>query len=815
MPPRFAKICLLFLVPLLFLSAAPLSADELIPVYKFKIKRQSLATALLDFSYQSDVQVVMPGSLAEGLLSNEVNGEYSVHEALTKLLQHTGLEYQFSSERTVTIGLQQQDPTLSSRRRKRFEQLDLEQLLVTGEQRHDQIKDITVSQVSLTGDDLESRGVKNADELQQFVPGLTVEAPQTSNTEFSIRGVGISNDDLTTQPGVAVFLDDIYIPRQGSANMALYELDRVQVLRGPQSTLYGRNATGGSIVYITRKSSADFEARYMVDAGNYNHFNNLLSVNGELKPGVAGQVALAGFKRDPIMQNEDPYVGGNNTDSKSGRLAFRVSQSDRYEWLLSLDRENRQQQGVLYSIGPQGSFQFAEGLPLVELSDPVRSSDVDTPGFEDLEVTGMMSRLNVHAGHHEASYIFGRRNHEFMGLYDLDQTAELLVNKQFRENSDSASFEARWSSIPLVDEHVPGNVTWMLGVLALEEKAEAFKNYLAPGLLAGENQWLQSLEEKSYSVYAQIQYQLSTRFRLSSGLRYIADFRNINLHADTSAPGIDNPYLLESFDFGRERAWRRLTPRMALHYQFDPESSVYLSASSGYKPGGYSGTAGNLAQAGIAYRHERVSSYELGIQSKWFANRMKINAAVYSAQYRDMQVSGYDVVGNSFVQNAENVASDGFEIELQARPTTSLKISMGLSFIDAEFERFLYESEGQRIDKTGDRVPRIPDATFNLSAVYLFPDTPLGSWSLRADATYSEEAEDINNDLAWPSHRNYSLWLDYLPHNGKWELTLWVRNLANSEYFQASSPGITNTDMAFARKLEPPRVSGLSLKYFW
>jgi iron complex outermembrane receptor protein len=804
----------LFLTTVAFIPV-PVRAAEGGPIYEFKIKRQSLATALLDFSYQADIQVVMPGSLAEGLWSGEVSGAYTAQQALARLLQNTGLEHVFSSEKTVTVRSKPLDPTITARRRKRFEQLGLEQMFVTGEQRQDQVRDTTVSQISLTGEDLETRGVKNANDLQQFVPGLTVESPQTSNTEFSIRGAGISNDDLSTQPGVAVFIDDIYIPRQSSANMVIYELDRAEVLRGPQSTLYGRNATGGSIVYVTRKPSADFEAKYLVEAGNYNHFNNLLTVNGELGKGISSQLAVASFQRDPIMQNTDPYIGGNDVDSQSGRLAFRVDQSDKYEWLLTFDGESRSQQGVLYSIGPEGPFQFTPGLPVVEVSDPPRSSSVDTPGYESLDVMGMMARLNFQGNNHAASYIFGRRSHEFSGLYDLDQAAELLVNKQLNENSDTTSIEARWSSVPRVGEWAPGTTFWSFGILAMEEKAEAFKIYVAPGLAAGENNWGQNLEEKSYSTYGQWQYQLSSRFRFSGGLRYIADFRNFNLSADTSDARADNPYIQEMFRYRNSHVWRRLTPRLGLYFEIAPESSLYLSASSGYKPGGHSGTPGNLASARMEYNHERVISYELGLKSQWFGNRMKFSSTAFSASYSDMQISGYGAVANSFVQNAGKVTSNGFEVELQARPVTSLKISMGLSFIDARFDRFLYERENQIIDKSGDRVPRIPDATFNLSALYLFPDTPLGSWSLRADAVYSEEAENINNDLAWPSYRNYSLWLDYLPHNGKWELTLWVRNLRDKEYFQASSPGISNSDLAFARKLEPPRSSGLSLKYFW
>ncbi len=810
-----SKICVVHVFFVFVLSTVGAQAAEPVNTIEFNIRQQPLANALLDFSYQSDVQLIMPSALAADLIADEVVGAYTLQEALTQLLENTGLRYEFTGERTVTIKQMKQSFNRVDRRRKRFEQLGLEQMYVRGEKSQEQLADSTVSRVALSGEDLESRGVKNADELQQFVPGLTVESPQTTNTEFSIRGAGISNNDLGTASGVAVYVDDIYIPRQSVANMAIYELDRVEVLRGPQSTLYAQNSTGGSIIYVTRKPSADFEARYLVEAGNYNHFINLLTVNGEMKDGLLAQLALASYKRDPVMKNVQPLVDGNNIDSDSGRLAFRVVKSEKLEWLLSLDIESREQDAVLYSIGPDGPFQFAAGLPTVEPSDSPRSVEVDTPGGENLETLGLMTRLNIQKDSHNFSLIIGRRSHSFKGLYDLDQTPQLLVNEALAEDSDLSSLELRWSSAPLAQNNVPGSWKWKSGILALQEKAEFNKSYQAPVFSADMNHWGQSLEQQSYSVYGDIQYHLSHSTSLSAGLRYLADIRAFQLTANSSNPEPGNVYLSENFKQQDKRAWRRLTPRLAANFQVSPDTSFYVSAASGYKPGGFGGTPHNLLSAGIPYLQERVISYEMGMRSSWIDNRIKMNSAIYSADYRDMQIFTHDAVGKNIVQNAERATTRGFEVELQVRLVTSLQIGLGMSFIDAKFDRFLYEDDGRLIDKSGDRVPRIPAATLNLSVAYLFPDTPLGSWSIRADTAYSGDAKNINNDLAWLEHRKYSLWFDYLPHNGKWELSLWVRNLRDNEYFQASSPGISNGNNAFARKLEPPRISGLSLKYFW
>lgn len=814
--PLFLQDCLKrYLVVLLLAAGFSAGAADAQTSVEFQIKRQDLGTALLDFSYQSNVQVVMPGFLAEGLLAEAVTGRYTPSEALDRLLSNTGLEYTFTGPRTVTI--EQRSPDTSELARRRLERLGLEQLFVVGEERRDPTRDVTVSAAVLNGEDLESRGVTRADELQQFVPGLTVESPHISNTEFRIRGAGVSNDNIFVPSGVGIYIDEVRIPRQGAANMSLYELERVEVRRGPQSILYGPYSTAGALVYVTRKPSPDFEARYQVDMGTRGRLNNVLAVNGEMADRVYGQVALASFQRDPIMRNFGPGEGkGNNLDARSARAGLRAEPSETVEWLFSIDAERTEQDGALYSIGPSGPFRFAEALPPAPASDPVRSANVDVAGGNRQEISGLLARVNVKTDTLWSSYIVGRRFHELTELHDMDQTPLALVNRAFDEDADSITLEARWMTPPREGRFHQGELAWLAGVAVLQENAEAARRIEAPGLAAGVNRWRQSLDQVSYLGYAQADYGVTSRLRLIAGLRYTADLREFDVSASTTQPGPANPYVRAPLDFSTRRDWRRLTPRLAAHFHYSPDTAFYASLSGGYKPGGYPGSPADPAEAGRAFAHERVSAYEFGVRSKWFGNRMKFNAAVFHADHSDMQITAHDAVGKSLVTNAAQAELSGFEMEIQARPLPALKIGMGLSFIDARFERFVLTGEnGEPVDKAGDRVPRVPDATFNFSTVYLFPETTHGSWSVRADAIFSDEAQDVNSDPAWPEYRSYNLWLDFLARSGKWEAALWVRNLRDKVYFQAGSPGLSAASNAFARKLEPPRVAGLSLKYYW
>lgn len=800
------------LVPLIGFISCPVVVAEVVS-QDFNIRRQSLSAALLDFSYQADIQIVMPGYLAEGMVSRKVRGALSPAQALDILLKDTGLEYEFISPGTVAIRRQPAQPQPG--RRRRHEDREMEQLFVTAEERREALRDISISMATLNGEDLESRGITKADQLQEFIPGLTVGGAQIGNTEFSIRGIGIGGDNLVTQPGVGVFIDDIYIPRQGPANMVLYELERVEVLRGPQATLYSHNAIGGALSYITRQPPESFEGRYLVDFGNKGRLNNIVTVGGDLASGVAAQLAAASFKRDPVTENRNPgHPDGNEVDSSAARMALRLTVSDRLEWLMSADTEKTDQDSVLYSLGPEESFQFAPGLPLLPASTPVHSADVNASG-EFLDIRGLMARANLTTDAYRASFIFGRREHELGGLYDLDQSRQELVAEQIFERSRLASFEARFLSLPREGKADTGDIDWLAGLYFLRETGDAEKVYFAPGLDAGTNRWRQDMQSRSYALFGQTTYWLTDQLRLVSGLRYVADFDVWDLEARTTMPGGNNPYLQEDFVISRRQDWRRLTPKLAINFDYSPDTSVYVSVTSGFKAGGFVGTPGNRLAAERQFDPVQVDNLEFGVHSRLFANRMKVNFAVFSAEYRDLQVTGDDTYGKSFVANAEETHINGMELEVQARPSPSLKLSMGLSVLDARFNDFELALDDGRLDKTGERVPRIPDATFNLSGVYYFPETNHGFYSFRADVHYSEEAAGLQAEEAWPSYRSYNLWFDFLPNHGNWEVSAWVRNAADNDYFQASSPGVSSSHGAYARKLAPPRMYGLSFKQYW
>ena len=812
-PRCFAVLLIAFMVSLECLVYAADSVD-------FDIPPQSLSSALLDFSYQSKVQLIMPGRIAEGYFTAGLSGKYDIENALGLLIENTNLEYEFVSSLTVTIRAVASKQVSNSRKQKKIKKqyyYGLEQMLVTTEGREDEAQNLSVSILAINGEDLEKRGVTNADELQVFVPGLTIDSAQAGSTDFTIRGVGASNDDLTTDPGVVVYIDDIYIPRQGPANLAVYDLERVEVLRGPQGTLSGRNTPGGAIKYITRKPTPDFEARYLVDIGNLGRLNNTLTVNGELTERVYGQFAFAAFQRDGIMENR--AVGqedGNDIDNISARFSLRAVPNDDVELLITADTQNVDQANTLYSLGPNDGFRLDDSTPALERSTPERSSITSFSGGEYIDISGFMARANVLTDAFKVSYIFGYRQHNMDNHYDLDQQAQDLIREGLIERSQMKTGEVKIVSDRGGPMSLGGQLDWSIGLFYLREIGRAEKSFRTDGLGFGYNMWRQSIENVSAAIYGQATYSLTRQLRVTAGMRYSSDAKNFNLNASTNFPDPANPLLVESFQFQDKKRWSKGSPHFALSYHASENTLFYGSFSRGYKPGGFEGTPISFDEAIEGqFNREKSHNYEVGIKSKLFNNRVKFNLMGFVIDYDNFQVSGFERLGNPIILNAEKVDIRGVELEMEARPTINLHIGLGVSFLDSEFKKFTVMNEGIAEDKSGNPIPDSPGSTVNLSGIYTFKETRRGVISLRGDVIYSDQAKDEHLNISWPSYKVFNLWFDFVPHGGRWELGLWVRNLTNEIYYRGSLPGITAAISANARKLEPPKQYGTSFKFFW
>ena len=420
----------------------------------------------------------------------------------------------------------------------------LEEIIVTAERRSENLQDIAASISAVTGARLEKLGIRDIRDLQNFIPGLTVKGQSIGSVKLNIRGVGQAQDDITVESGVGVFIDDIYIPRQGAASGALYDLERVEVLRGPQGTLYGRNTAGGSINFISKRPGEKLEGKFSAEYGNRNTYN----VGGYLSGPVIEDKLFV--KASVLTQQADGYVTntvtgnkGNGADTYAGRFGLRYIVDEDLEFYMTLDGEKSNPEAKLFNIGPDGGYQsFVHALfnNIVgfdifpgEPATNFYETAVDNDGFEQLETWGLMARVDSNHENFNASYIFGYRESELNTDADRDLSPVSLLNERHDEDTSWGSVEARFSSNPEGNWSMDGDLEWTVGLYYFWEDGTRqvdFYNFdtiaiATQGAFDGEAilRFDQSIETEAFAVFGQTTYSITDTTRFTFGGRWTTE----------------------------------------------------------------------------------------------------------------------------------------------------------------------------------------------------------------------------------------------------------------------------------------------------
>ncbi|MBL4589101.1 MAG: TonB-dependent receptor plug domain-containing protein, partial [Alphaproteobacteria bacterium] len=275
----------------------------------------------------------------------------------------------------------------------------IDEITVTAERRSSSIQKVPISITAMQGDTLSNLQIGSTEDLSQYTPGLHIFAESTGSEFYTIRGIGRTNEDLSSDSGVAVFLDDVYIARQAAANVAFFDVKRVEVLRGPQGTLYGKNATGGAINIITRKPTDELSSLMSVDVGNYGRLNMEGAVSGPLvDEKLSARVAFVSKNRDGIYTNLTTGEKGNNIDTQGVRGSLRYTPSSALEVNATVDWIKTEQDGVLKSIivDVPGTLYVLKDFFIVDVfptqEENIRSSRAGTHGEQGIETYGSSLR---------------------------------------------------------------------------------------------------------------------------------------------------------------------------------------------------------------------------------------------------------------------------------------------------------------------------------------------------------------------------------------------------------------------------------------
>ena len=702
----------------------------------------------------------------------------------------------------------------------------LEEIVVTAERRAVSLQDTAISITAFTGEQLARAGVETSEQLTGFTPGLTIQRDVIG--KVVMRGIGAENFTVAGDPGVAISIDGAYLSRSSVSIFDLYDLDRVEILRGPQGTLYGRNATGGAINFITAKPTDEFDGYLSAEYGNYDKIRVEGAVSGPLGENLSARLSGLSHNRNGFTDNIFPGIGNglNELDDKDlwavrGQLEFRPA--DTLTILISADNyeDNSIPSPFKYTADPLiyfGGQPFPNPLA-DDLFTVSQGYEPDTPGFPDWRapspghaaqtgVTGTVAwditpSLTLKS-------ISAWRDMSFEWLNDGDGIEAYLVNYWQDDSSELFTQE-----LQLIADN-GGRLNWIVGGYFLTEESDSRIGIPLP---LGAGMPLAVLIEgtsdtDAFAVFGEASYEVFDGLKATAGVRYSYEEKSVDYTDDRTSLGAPAPGMIDDTD-----SWNAFTPKFGLDYFINDDVMLYGAVTWGFKSGGF-----NMLAIQPSYDEEEVISYEVGFKSRFNQNRTQLNASAFYYDYEDLQV-GKVVQLNAIIENAAEATIYGAEAELDTLLTDQFRLSAGISILETEYDSFITEDidlpGAPEVSLAGNELPRAPGFTSSVSAQY---DLPLGSlgeletW-FNWQHTGNQFFTPFNRgNFEQDSYHLINARVTWKP-NGNWEVSVYGNNLGDKEYFTngfqsgVPTPGVDRVVPQFF--VGAPRTCGIRVRYLF
>ena len=590
---------------------------------------------------------------------------------------------------------------------------DDEAIVVTARRTEENVQRVPGAITAFSEKSLDRIQATDTTGLQGAVPNLNiVQGRGSSNsTNIFIRGIGQPDALQTFDPAVGVYVDDVYLSRIRGNQLDLLDVERVEVLRGPQGTLYGKNTIGGAIKFVTRKPGQEFRATGSIAVGSYNQFELKGAASGPISDTLAAGFAVMRAKRDGFVEDRNDDREYNNKNTLAGRAAIAYTPSSSLRVDLSADYAH--DDAKLNTGAPLNDivhlFTPTVIVPLERDPDHYNFTVETTPGLPN-------STKMTHWGlSGTAAYdvndqltlksITAYRKLRTTDYVDIDATAaevgDVLVD--VHQDQFSQEFQLLYTSDRLsgvaglyyLDEDITSHQEAFADDLV---NLAAFRGILPDFLLGPSNfpTFLRTIDDdlktNSYAAYANVSYSVTDALRLSAGLRWTRDEKDYFRTTSTFSSSL----LLNSvapFVFDRKDHWSDVSPMASIDYQFSPSTMAYLRYSKGFKSGGFNGRANEIGSS-TAYDPETANSYEAGLKTT-IARQLRLNVAVFHTGYKDFQARVSELDDSTLpptpllsVLNAGKLRIRGAELEAVWTPTPQLLLDTQIGYLDAEYKEF-------------------------------------------------------------------------------------------------------------------------------
>ncbi|QTH21301.1 TonB-dependent receptor [Rhizorhabdus wittichii] len=678
---------------------------------------------------------------------------------------------------------------------------------------------------AFSAEQLDASGIVNVKDLVSATPNLSV-GQATASAQIYIRGIGSNNVFIGSDPDVTVQSDGVYIARAFGQFLDFVDVDRIEVLRGPQGTLYGRNAVGGTINIISRKPSDSFEGRAQLSAGTDDLVQAQAYLSGPIVPGVL-QASIAGniLRRDGFVENIAPGgkdVGNARREGVRGQLRFvpsaTVEAITRFDWNGSFERMD----AYSHLLAPVAAAPLATSL----IGDYSRTA-LDSPQNSRTRIWGISQEVNVElndvfklkslTAYRRSAYrvnvdIDGT---ELRGTYGFQTDRSKQFSQELNLGIDLPRFEGvlgayyfrEWQRSTLRNTTPPSAVT------ALARATETTVNPVA--------------RVRSQALFGQGTYHVTDALGVTLGLRYTQDRRGI----DQRLMRVPFDPALPTIGFAASpppRNYHAWTPRVSVDWQATRDVMLYASVTRGYKSGGTNFSATNLAA--LTFDPETIWSYEAGIKSDWFDRRLRVNLTGFYYDYSDLQIQSLLAPGVVAIGNAASARVKGLELETIARPAAGLTFTFNYALLDSEYRHFpnaavpsqlrpyvqgspRYDAATNTFDATGNRLTAAPRSSLSASAQY---EHALGSGTafVRGEYYWQSRAHYDPSNALIMSQKAYdliNLSAGYRGAGDRWSARVVAKNVTDKQYLiTVAANGLVPAGLAGA-----PRTVALQLTWNW
>ncbi len=681
---------------------------------------------------------------------------------------------------------------------------DADVIVVTAQKRDQDIQEVPVAVTALGGEALQDAHVTTVMDLNALAPSLQVKTDDNAaNPKIFIRGIGLNDFNPNTASAVAIYSDGVYIGSPLAQMGQFFDLERVEVLRGPQGTLYGRNTTGGAINLISRKPSDEFEAMGSVEYGSYNNLTVEGAVGGPITPDLAYRASGTYLSNDGYTLNRLTGNRGNDTSRGAARFQLAWAPSDTFDALFQL-RYGKSDGGSIWAYnrsllpgtaqatGPDGfcapafytSGDCTDLAGYANTSTNLYQGDYHLEGKDSVETYGASATLTWDLGAMSLISVTGYDHADRDDLEDTDAGPTDIITARYKAKQWAASEELRLQS------NGDNQLDWVAGIYLARDELDANSYYdvfrvansgdpqvdLPQGI--GVFGWPFTQDTNSYAAFGQVDYDLTDRLTATVGLRYSADKKTFHYEA-TYASDVGGP-ASNLFAIDDSKTFDSFSGKLGLQYQLADDVNVYGSYNRGYKSGGFFGGQTTDPSSLRPYDDEVVDAYEAGLKSQWFDGLLTANFAAFFYDYQDLQVYTLVVDPNTNLTvqnftNASNAEVKGLEAEVMASPIDGLELSLGASFLDATYQDF--QSQGD--DYSGNTLPNAPETSLTGSARYEW-ELLGGSAEAQADVAYRSKVyyDTRNVERLSDGDRTFvNLRFGWKPSHGGMEFGVYGRNV--------------------------------------